>query len=82
MALPGQARPGGQSHNRLCCDSRRALTGPGALMTLNQGKAEHLSCWSQDTVRETTLAGDLAHVSQAGLRATAQTAAWQRRGGH
>ena len=51
-------------------------------MTLNQGKAEHLSCWSQDTVRETTLAGDLAHVSQAGLRATAQTAAWQRRGGH
>lgn len=73
MALPGQARPGGQSHNRLCCDSRRALTGPGALTTLNQEKAEHLSCWSQDKVTETTLAGDLEHVSQAGPQATAHS---------
>lgn len=52
-ALPGQARPGRQSHNRPCCDSRRALMGPGALTTLNQEKAAHLSCWSQDRVRQT-----------------------------
>ena len=35
-------------------------------MTLNEEKAEHLSCWSQDKVGETklTLVGDLAHVAQ------------------
>lgn len=37
-------------------------------MTLNEEKAEHLSCWSQDKVGETKLTpvGDLAHVTQVG----------------